>query len=205
MRTPAGQPVIVPTPALAQAIEREWVGQGQKIDAARLRLSPLVYVALDMATAQRDAMLEDIIPYIDTDLVCYRAGDNAVLSQRQAEGLDPVIAWLLEFFSLRLLTTHGIMPVLQPQKNQNLLRGILARYDIWKLSAVCVATKALGSMALALALVEGYLSASQAYALAHLEETYETEQWGKDDEKETRLQAKESEIQAVSEFLAVLS
>ncbi len=210
LKTPAGNALIVPTAALADALVAEWrdagqgIGQGGKINKQLLRLTPIACVAIDIASASREAMLADILPYIDTDLVCYRAGDIPELSGQQGDALDPLITWIRERFAIRLVTTTGLMPVRQEPGNQEKLGAVLAGFSPWKLAAFAVAAKPLGSVVLALALVEGKLKAEDAYNFAHLEEQYETLKWGMDDEKEQALRAKKQDIDAVARFLRLL-
>lgn len=210
LKTPAGNALIAPTAALADALVAEWqqAGQGDgtgKINKQCLKLTPIACVAIDIASENREAMLADIFPYIDTDLVCYRAGDIPELSTQQSEALDPVITWIKEQFAIRLVTTIELMPVQQEPANQEKLHAVLAGYDPWKLAAFAVAAKPLGSVVLALALIEGKLSAEEAYNFAHFEETYETLKWGVDDEKEQALRAKKQDVEAVAQFLSLIN
>jgi chaperone required for assembly of F1-ATPase len=204
LKTPVGHALIVPTGALAEAIAAEWAGQGAKIRKELLKLTPLACVALDLVADRREAVLADVVPYIDTDLVCYRAGEINVLLTRQQQLLDPIMAWIRERYGIVLTVTGGLMPVGQPLENSQRLADILNAYDNWKLAAFSVAVKPLGSAVLALALVEGRLSAEAAFTLAHLEETYETQKWGEDAEKERYLSTKREDTLAVERFLNLL-
>lgn len=203
-RTPLGFPLVLPNEGLAAAVAAEWAGQGQKVNKALLRLTPLVCVAIDLANQNLEAVLADVVPYIDTDLVCYRAGDIEELFIQQHTLLEPILAWAKERFDIALVTTGGLMPVAQPSRNRQLLTDILAAHDSWNLAAFAAAVKLLGSAVLALALLEGRLSAQEVFALAHLEEAYETQKWGKDEEKEKLLGAKKEDIQSVETFLRLL-
>lgn len=204
MTTPQGRPLVVPTEKLAAALAAEWQSMGPKIKKDLLRYSPLAYVAIDIAQEKRTEMLVDLVPYIDTDLVCYRAGDIDELYAEQHTELDPLIDWIGKRFSIKLATTAGLMPVVQPEENSVLLREHLMALTAWQLAAFAVALKPLGSAVLALALLKGRLSAAEAFRLAHLEESYETGKWGEDEEKEKFLNAKRQDLQAVAEFLALL-
>lgn len=204
LKTPAGNEVIVPTEVLAQAIVAEWQGQGDRVRKELLKFTPLACVAIDLAAQKRDAVLSDIVPYIDTDTVCYRAGDAEELLKQQQDLIDPILLWGKERFGIELAVTGGVMPIAQPPENSKKLAAILTSYDSWKLAAFSVAVKPLGSALLALALVEERLGAAEAFRLAHLEESFETGKWGIDEEKEKHLRAKNEDVQAVERFLALL-
>jgi chaperone required for assembly of F1-ATPase len=137
--------------------------------------------------------------------VCYRAGNIPVLHKRQEELLSPIIAWAEHRFRIELTVTDELMPVLQSPANILKLRTALSEYDDWKLAVAASITKPLGSLILTLALTERHINAEDAFCFSHLEETYETEQWGEDEEKQTRMQKIKEEILAAEQFLICLS
>lgn len=204
LRTPAGNALAVPCLSLAEALVAEWQGQGEKVNKSLLALTPIACVAVDLALHNREALLADVVPYIDTDLVCYRAGDCPELLEQQAALLAPLVEWIKEQHGIILHTTTSVMPIAQPAGNQERLRNILVGFPPFKLAAFAVAVKPLGSAVLALALVERRILAEDAFRLAHLEETYETEQWGADEEKEAYQAAKKKDVLAVGQFLSLL-
>ncbi|MFM9890088.1 MAG: ATP12 family protein [Rickettsiales bacterium] len=58
---------------IAAAIAAEWEAQGPHIDPDTMPLTRLINLALDRAAIDRDAWLEEITRYGETDLLCYRA------------------------------------------------------------------------------------------------------------------------------------
>lgn len=204
MFTPAKHALMAPNEAVANAVTEEWRGQGVTLNKHAMTLTALCVVAIDVATHQREAMLADIVPYIETDLTCYRAGDVPELLAQQRSAYDPWLKWMKAEHDIALNPTDGMMPVSQPAEAATKLSAVIAHYDVWKLAAFALAVKLLGSAVLALALVEGKLAAAEAFRIAHLEEAYETSQWGADDEKDIALDAKRIELLAVENFLKLL-
>jgi chaperone required for assembly of F1-ATPase len=203
-RTPMGKPFVMRSQPLAEAVAQEWQAQGETIRKETMRLTHIACVAIDLVAERRAAVLEDILPYGDTDLVCYRAGDIPVLAARQAERLDPIVGWAKDKLGVALKVTGDVMPVTQPEANNMQFTEILSHYDDWKLAALACAVKPLGSLTLALALAEGRLDAKTACELSQLEETYETEAWGSDEEKEQKLQLRREDIHAAEGFLLLV-
>ena len=199
--TPLGTPYIIKSKALAQAIAAEWQAQGDVIVKNTMPLCQLACVALDMAAKNSGELCADILPYAETDLVCYRAGDIPALAQKQTQLLDPVIGWAEAAFGIALKIADGVMPVRQPPENKVKLLAVLSGLDEWKLAALAVAVKSLGSFVLGLALVKGRMDAQTAFTLSHLDEAYETEQWGADEEKDKRLHLLRQEIANVERLL----
>jgi len=203
-RTPAGNPFILQGEALALAVTKEWQGQGETLRKDTMPLAQLACVAIDLAGARREEVIADILPYGETDLVCYRAGDIPALAKEQAEMLDPIMAWAGGRFGITLHVTHDMMPIAQPEGNKAKLAQALSGYDDWRLAALAASVKALGSLVLALALTEGHINAEEAFHLSHLEESYETRQWGDDEEKENRMRRLKEDIAATERFLSLL-
>jgi chaperone required for assembly of F1-ATPase len=93
LRTPAREPLTVPTKALADAVADEWNGVEEKIDPHGLPLTGLANAAIDRVAPDKRAFADGLARYAEADLVCYRAEDPQVLVERQAELWDPLLGW----------------------------------------------------------------------------------------------------------------
>lgn len=203
LRTPLGKAMVLPNRKLAEAIAAEWQAQGEKINKREMRLTQLACVAKDVATVKCNVMLEDILPYGETDLLCYRAGNMPELLALQKD-FEPIMAWAEKTYGIKLHITDGIMPVKQDADISEKILKAVKNYDEWQVSVFATVVKPLSSIILALALTEGKIDAAEAFRLAHLEETYQTEKWGADEEKEQKIAEKKKEIEAAGEFLRLL-
>ena len=81
------------------------------------------------------------------------------------------------------------------------LRRAVGSYDAYVLAGLGIAVPALGSLVLGLALVEGRLDAAEAHALGALEELFQVEQWGEDDEAERRRRNVAADIALAERFI----
>ena len=88
MRTPARQVLAVPTASLAAAIAAEWRGQVETIRPQAMPLTRLASTAIDRMPAQRQAAIDEVISYAETDLVCYRATEPFELVEIERWGSD---------------------------------------------------------------------------------------------------------------------
>lgn len=205
LKPPLGETLVLPDEKLATAVAAEWQAQGEKIRKNDMRLTQLASVAIDLARMRREETLEDVLGYSDTDLLCYRNSDIPDLYILQKKLFTPIIAWANEKFGIFLQITDGIMPVKQPAENQQKIKKAVAGYTEWQLAVFATVVKPLGSIILALAFTEQRINAAEAFRLAHLEETYQTGQWGTDEEKEQKINERKLEIEAAEEFLRLLS
>jgi len=205
MRTPAKRELAVPSKALAEAVATEWDAQGERIDPASMPLTRLVNSAIDGVTGREAEVRADIAKYGASDLLCYRAEGPAELVRRQAEAWDPVLAWAREALGAPLVLGQGIVQVAQPEAAAAAMQRALSEPDAFSLAAHHVMTTLTGSALLALAHARGRLSAEQAWSAAHVDEGWQTSQWGEDAEAKARRDRRWAEMQAASRLLALLA
>jgi chaperone required for assembly of F1-ATPase len=123
---------------------------------------------------------------------------------RQAHTWDPLLAWAAERYGARLNIATGIAFTEQPAESLAVLERAVAELDDYRLGALHTATTITGSLVLALALVEGRLTAGNAFAAATLDEAFQSERWGADEEAQVRLARLSKELAAAEEFLRLL-
>jgi chaperone required for assembly of F1-ATPase len=202
MRTPAKQLLAAPTAPLAEAIADEWRGQGDTVRPDAMPLTRLASTAIDRMPAERQAAIEELVAYADTDLVCYRAAEPFELVQRQHQAWQPMLDWLTGTYGVKLAVTTSILPVAQPAAARARLRSAIEDLSDWPLVGMHLATTALGSLVLGLGLLHGRLDADTALAASLLDELFEIERWGSDVEAERRHQALRRDVSGAARFLA---
>lgn len=205
VRTPSKAELAVPTKALAAAIADEWNSQGDTLRLADMSLTQLANTAIDRVGAMRSQMIDELLRFAETELLCYRASDDQpVLRDRQRQVWQPVLDWLRSRYDADLCVTAGLMPVAQSEPALKALRLAVEPLDDWRLTALQAAAAALGSLALALALLEGRLDAEAAFAAAYLDEAFQVEQWGEDAQATARLEGLRKDVADAALFLSLL-
>lgn len=203
VKTPAGRRLAVPFRALAEAMAGEWQEQGEEIKPKSMPMTQLASTALDRVGPERATILEQLIRFADTDLLCYRADFPPDLVARQTSQWQPLLDWAADILGGRLAVTSGVVAVPQPAEALAALLARLESYDDWRLCAAQAACAASGSLVLALAMVEGRLTGQQTYEVSQLDETYQIEQWGEDWEAADRRAALQRDILAAERLLAL--
>ena len=131
------------------------------------------------------------------------ADDPEGLALRQRQRWDPVLDWAKDRLGVRFVLTEGVMHVAQPAESLGAVRRHVAAFaDGFAVAALHQVTTLTGSALLALALADGGLTAEEAWALAHLDEDWNVEQWGADDEAMARRTMRWQEMQAAATVLA---
>ncbi|MGE5517342.1 MAG: ATP12 family chaperone protein [Bacteroidota bacterium] len=204
VKTPAGRPLAVPFRALAEALVEEWQGQGEEIVPSAMPMTQLASTALDRIGPERATIVEQLVRFADTDLLCYRAEFPPDLVRRQTDQWQPLLDWAAETIGGRLAVTAGVVAVPQAPDAIAALRTRLDSYDDWRLCAAQAACAAAGSLVLALAMVDGRLTGQQTYEASQLDETFQAEQWGEDYEAVDRRAALQRDILAAERLLGLL-
>jgi len=186
-RTPAKAKLVVPTEPLARALAAEWAAQGEILEPHAMPLTRLVNSALDGVAKAMPETVASVAAYAQTDLVVFRAEEPEALSQRQAAAFDPVLDFAERKLGARFLLAGGIMPVSQPPAALAAVReAVQAHGDPIALTALADLTSLSGSVLIALAVAHGELAAEAAWDVAHLDEEFQIERWGRDAEAQAR-------------------
>lgn len=181
-KTPGGSQLELPTSLLAEAIAAEWEAQSEKIDPFSMPLTRLANVAIDRTPLVREAMAEEVVRYCETDLLCHLADTPQELIDRQKTGWGPVRDWAAGTLGVRLIAVAGVIAADQPEASLNAARRHAANLDDFRLTGLAWAVPLFGSAVLGLAVEQGELQAETAFDLSRIDEIWQTEQWGEDEE-----------------------
>jgi chaperone required for assembly of F1-ATPase len=201
--TPAKRPLVAPTRALAEAIAAEWAAQGETFSPATMPLTRLAHSAIDGVAGALEPAIAEVAGYAGSDLVCYRALEPEELAQRQAAAFDPVLAFAEQALGARFLLAGGIMHVAQPEASLQAVCAAIPR-EPFAVTALHALTSLSGSALLALAVARGAMTAEAAWAAAHVDEDFQIERWGADDEAQRRREARSHEFAAAARALDML-
>ena len=182
VRTPAKAPLVVPTRAMADAIAAEWDAQQETVDPNTMPVTRSANAAIDKVTHQFSEVAEMLTAYGDSDLLCYRATSPEALIQRQADRWDPLLDWAAQALDARLVPVSGVMHAPQDAQALANLAKRVARFTPFQLTAFHDLVSISGSLVLGFAATEGHMQGDALWSLARLDEEWQEEQWGEDDE-----------------------
>jgi chaperone required for assembly of F1-ATPase len=186
VRTPGGRPLVLPTLALAQQVAEEWAAQGETIEQAQMHATRLANTAIDSIAGAREATADQVARYAGSDLLLYFAEEPESLVRRQAERWGPVLERAEAEAKLSFVRAAGIIHQAQPQESLEAVRRIALSLDDFGLAGLAFGAALFGSAILAIALQRGWVDGLQAYELSRLDEAWQEERWGVDDEAAER-------------------
>lgn len=195
VKTPLKQDLIVPTQGFADQIAQEWLAVGDMLDPTKMPYTRAANAAIDKLTKQKDEVVALLAEYGGSDLLCYRATYPEALIARQAKAWDPLLDWAADQFGERLNVTAGVVPIDQPQGP---LRAMQARLDAlteFQLSGAHDLIAISGSLVLALAVLDNVVSARNAWDISRIDEAWQIEEWGADEEAEAAAALKSADFE----------
>lgn len=203
VKTPAKQPLVLPTLQMAQAVAAEWDTQQGLIRPDTMPLTRAANSAIDKVAPQIDAVVDEIANYGTTDLLCYRATDPQPLIDRQAAHWAPLLDWARDELHAPLIVTHGVIPVPQPADCLACLHAHVAAHSPFQLAALHDLVAISGSLILGLAVARQRLTGEQAFALSRIDEVWQADLWGEDEDAAAQEALRREAFLTAERFLAL--
>lgn len=186
VRTPKGAKVVLPTVAMAQLVAAEWAAQTDVIELATMHATRLANTALEAIPQARAATAQSVADYAGSDLLCYHADAPAGLAERQDQLWSPWVQRAEQEFTCAFVRATGIIHKAQPEATLAAVRDLALELDDFRLAGLAFGASLFGSAILAIGVLRGWLDGVQAYELSRLDEVYQEEKWGVDEEAAER-------------------
>jgi len=182
VKTPGKRPLVVPTKGLALEIAAEWQAQDEQIRPETMPFTRSANAAIDKVVDQFDEVVELLAAYGDSDLLCYRATDPEALVTRQSQAWDPLLDWAATTLDAHLDVRSGVMHAPQDGTSLARLTARVEAMDAFELTGFHDLVGLSGSLILALAVTKKRLTPDEAWTLSRVDEDWQAEQWGEDEE-----------------------
>ena len=134
LRTPLGNIVTVPNEPLALSVATEWEAQKEVIHTPSMYISRLCNKAIDNPLNETaDERIDQILPFLDTDTICFRAEEPPVLVALQETAWDPVMQWVEQRFDVIFGSSTSVTGPQIPADTKEKVRKFLCSFDSWSL------------------------------------------------------------------------
>jgi len=204
VRTPSGRPLLAPTRDIADGIAAEWNAQVETIDPLTMPLTRFANSVVEGVIGRVDEVAADAAKFLGSDMLFYRAGHPETLVAREGQHWDPVLCWAADTLGAHFVLAEGIIHVSQPEAAIRAARTVFPT-DPWSVAAFHVVTTLTGSALLALALANGFRDEDQVWAAAYVDEDWNGEKWGVDEEVAARRAARLVDFKAAVSILKELA
>lgn len=181
LKTPAKKPLSVDRKKAAELIAAEWDAQDDDIRPETMPVTRLVNVAIELTPDNRPMLIAEARKYAGTDLLCYRVSEPVTLANRQKDQWGPVLSWAAGQ-GIELEITSSVLAIEQSEASLDKIAEFATGLDDLDLTLMVHLTAVYGSAVLAMAVMDNHLTGSQAFDLSRLDNLYQIEQWGEDEE-----------------------
>lgn len=204
VKTPAKSSLVVPSRALADAMAAEWDAQEDAVDPNTMPVTRMSNSAIDKVSVQHAAVADMLAAYGNCDLLCYRATSPQELVARQAESWDPILDWAVDSLDVRLEPVAGVMHEEQDARSVRKMSHMVHALSPFQLTAFHDLVSISGSLVLAFAVIQGRLDADAAWQLSRLDELWQEELWGKDEEAQQLVEKKAKDFALAAWFFSAI-
>ncbi len=203
VKTPERKPLLLPGKPLAEAVLAEWHDVEEKVVPAAMPMTGFANAAIDRVAADRDAFVDSIAAFGESDFFCYRADSPKELASRQATAWGKWTDWAEQRLGGPLVTVQGITHKSQPKETLAQMKAAVDALSAFQLAAGSKITYLSGSLIAFLALAEGAADAESLWSDLTLEESWQEEQWGTDDFARKNREDRKREFEQAARFLAL--
>jgi len=202
VKTPLQNNLLLESKFLAEAMAIEWNNQGKEIDINSMPLNQFANTMVDKSKgSDREDMNKELLRYASSDLICYFATTPKILVERHKENWLPLIDWLKDEYDIALEYVSGIKYHNQPKESLNIFEKLIEGLNPRDFTIVQFVTGVTGSVVIALAMLHEKISTNKAYEAACVDEIYQLETWGEDDEARKHLDGKKLELENIKNFI----
>ncbi len=200
IKTQGGQPQRLPTPALAELLAAEWRDQGEELDPRRFVHRDLADYAIDLVARDPEPVRDNLLAYVETDTLCYRADPDEPFWRRQQQLWEPLVAGFEAREGVVLERVSGVIH--RPQRAETLaaLRKRLGGFTHFELAALETLTSLAASLCVGLSVLDAEADAQALWDAANLEEDWQIENWGTDEEAQERRDLRTRQFLAALDF-----
>ena len=182
VKTPNKTLLVVPGADMAAEIAREWDEQEGVINPLSMPFTRSANSALDKVAPQKAEVADMLTGYGDSDLLCYRADAPDELVARESAAWDPLLDWGAENLGARLEPRVGVMHAPQDESAMARLSALVHEMSHFELTGFHDLVSLSGSLVIGFAAARNERGIDDLWNLSRLDELWQEEQWGADDE-----------------------
>ena len=164
----------------------------------------ILFFSFDLNKKKKLDIIENIVSFLNTDLVCYRAEKNSELEKTQTRLWNPLIAFVEKKYKFIFKVTNSIIPVKQIEANKGKLLRILRKLNNHELTSFYFITNFSNSNIITLNFLSNNINSKNAWEVLSLEEAYNLVKWGQDKEAKDNLLDKQKHFNEIIKFSQLL-
>jgi len=182
LTTPMKKELVLPSEILVNEVLREWDQNSDNINIDDLVFYGVLSTAIDKVNLKKDPYVNDIIDFIDTDLICYRAESPNDLIALQNKSWNPILLLIEKYIDVKIKVFKGVMPSNQDQKVHTEIKKLISNLSDVQISVLHRITNLIGSIFLSLCILKKDLLKEDAFECSFLDELWQAKNWGHEED-----------------------
>ena len=204
LKTPLQNKLIIPNAKIAKEIYKEWNQKTKFINTDKMVFYGIMSTSIDKIFGNRKQYIEDLLEFVDTDLICYRADKPIDLVQWQSKNWDPIISKVEKYINNKINIFKGIMPLRQDKETHLKINLFLTKFSDLEIAVLHRITNITGSIFLTLCILKNDKIKKNAFELSYLDELWQAENWGCEEEASKKRKNINNELNRIIYFLDCL-
>ena len=175
----------------------EWDVKSDVLDTDKMVFFGIFSTAIDRIVNDRVLYINEIMKFVDTDLICYKADKPDELVELQNKHWDPILLIIKNYIGEEIKVFTGIMPGTQNIQVHNKIKKLIHNFSNIELSIFYRLTNIIGSIFISLSLIKGDVLKKQVCKLCFLDELWQAENWGVEEEAAKKRDKVSKEIKKI--------
>ena len=204
LKTPMKKKITIQNSKIAEEIYKEWNQDKNIVDTDAMIFYGIISTSIDKISNNRILYVNEILNFIDTDLICYRAEEPDDLVQWQSKNWDPILLKVEKYINNKIDVFKGIMPLKQNKGIKLKIIKFLTKFSDLEIIVLHRITNITGSVFLSLCILNNDLIKEKAFELSYLDELWQAENWGYEEEASNNREQINFELNRTIYFLDCL-
>ena len=204
LKTPMQKDLIFSNHKMATETALEWDIDEKEINTENMIFYGLMSTFIDKVKDDRVSYIENILGFVNTDLICYRADSPNKLVELQKSSWNPIILYIKKYIDAELETFIGVMPSKQSLEIFLKLKVLINSFSGIQISALYRMTNLTGSIFISLCILKGDVLKNKAFELSFLDELWQAKNWGIEEEASDKREKIARELNRIISFVELI-
>lgn len=204
LKSPAGNIISLPNHELAQKIANEFEVANDQVDFQNMPFYRLACGAVDYASVEKQAVLDDLLFAIDKDQTCYFEPSDQKLFEIQDEQFQPILQFIQKQTQSDVKTIKGIQAIEQNKEIKGFLYAYFEKMSPFSLLGIKMMKDITNSIFASYAWLEGHISQETLWSIARLDENYQADRWGRPPEWVEQDESLQEELNRICDYLDLM-
>jgi chaperone required for assembly of F1-ATPase len=204
LKTPMQKDLIFSSYKIATETALEWNSNEKEINTENMIFYGLMSTLIDKVVDDRVSYIENILGFVNTDLICYRADNPNELVELQNSSWNPIISFIKKYIDADLQIFIGVMPSQQSLEIFLRLKVLINSFSNIQIAAFYRMTNLTGSIFISLCILKGDILKSKVFELSFLDELWQAKNWGFEKESSEKRDKIAQELNRIISFVELI-